>query len=301
MSARQPFVPGAGFGPSSRPESRAAPTSNASAGATASIPHHFIADPSNPLNGGQVSSISQKERIENAESRPLNINSLTKSSNRGQNPPSRRQSIQTPARPSSDPKSMSAPNHIIRPGTSDPHSKPKSSAVPNHRLQAHASLHSIAAPTPLQPRSTPALFSHNSSSFPSAFKTPALPGSRHSPQQHPSSELHGFRAPANDQMTENQEPSHASEEDIVPENSTFRLKTLPSQPGPHRIVFGARAASDVVEDDEIYEIPESEIVRNGSGRNKRARSEVDDDEDEHSHAHMQGYGVQAKRFKGQVC
>jgi hypothetical protein len=95
-------------------------------------------------------------------------------------------------------------------------------------------------------------------------------------------------------MTEQQQSSpEQSQEDIVAEKSTFRLKTLPSQPGPHRLVFGARAAS---EDDEVYEIPEPEVaaVRHGSGRNKRGRSEVDeDDEEEHT-----GYGGQAKRFKG---
>jgi hypothetical protein len=64
------------------------------------------------------------------------------------------------------------------------------------------------------------------------------------------------------------------------------------------MVFGAHAAS---EDGEVYEIPEPEVVavRHGSGRNKRGRSEVDeDDEEEHTRMHMQGYGGQAKRFKG---
>lgn len=298
MSARQPFVPGSGFGSSSRPDSRAAQSSNAAT----STPLHFVADPSNPLNSGPITGNSQKDRSEKAENRPLNIGSLTKS-NRSQNPPPRRQSMQTPSRPPtlmSDTKSISAPNHIMRPGTSDPHSKPKTNPTPNHRLQAHANSHSIVAPTPLQARSTPSLFSNNaSSSFPAAFKTPALPGSRLSPPQHPSTDAHDFRAPANDQMTEQQQPSpEQSQEDIVAEKSTFRLKTLPSQPGPHRLVFGARAAS---EDDEVYEIPEPEVaaVRHGSGRNKRGRSEVDEDDDEeHTRMHIQGYGGQAKRFKG---
>ncbi|KAJ7627590.1 hypothetical protein DFH06DRAFT_730782 [Mycena polygramma] len=283
MSARQPFVPGSGFGPPSRA---------AQANGEMPAPLHFVADPSNPLNGGPVGGSAQKDLIENAENRPLNIGSLTKS-NRTQNLPARRQSIQTPVRPAtSDLKSMPAPHPIMRPGTSDPHSKPKSNAIPNHRLQTHhPNSHGIVAPTPLQPRSAPSLFS-NSSSFSSAFKTPALPGSS-------STDSRGFRAPANDHMSKEQQQQQdpdQTEEDIIPEKSLSRLKTLPSQPGPHRIVFGARAVSDAGEDDEIYEIPESEVVRNGgNGRNKRGRSEVEDDDE---HAHMQGYGGQAKRFKG---
>ncbi|KAJ6463798.1 hypothetical protein C8R47DRAFT_1156805 [Mycena vitilis] len=283
MSARQAFVPGGGFGPSSRPESRAAQANGAMP-----APLHFVADPSNPLNGGPAGGSAQEDLIENAENRPLNIGSLTKG-NRAPNLPHRRQSIQTPARPAtSDLKSMPAPHPVMRPGTSDPHSKPKSNAVPNRRLQAHhTNSHAIVAPTPLQPRSAPSLFS-NSSSFSSAFKTPALPGSS-------STDSHGFRAPANDPMSDEQQQQvpDQTEEDTISEKSTFRLKTLPSQPGPHRIVFGTRAVSDAGEDDEIYEIPENEVVRDG--RNKRGRLEVDDDDE---HAHMQGYGGQAKRFKG---
>ncbi|KAJ7766448.1 hypothetical protein B0H14DRAFT_2969661 [Mycena olivaceomarginata] len=297
MSARQPFVPG-GFPLSSRPESRAAQANNA--GNTAmSTSLHFVADPSNPLNGGPTASNAQKDQ--NAESRPLNISSLTKANRSQNNAPSRRQSIQTTARPStSDPKSMPAPNHIARPGTSDPHSKSKLNIVPNHRLQAHANSHGIVAPTPLQARSATALFSSSSSSsFPSAFKTPALPGSRLSPQQHPSTDAHahtrahGFHPSANEQLTEQQQPSPEQSQENT--DSPLRLKTLPSQPGPHRLVFAAR--TDLVEDDEIFEVSEADVaVRNASGRKKRGRSEVEDDDDEHAHI---GYGGQAKRFKAQ--
>ncbi|KAJ6518827.1 hypothetical protein C8R45DRAFT_6415 [Mycena sanguinolenta] len=276
MSNRQPFVPG-GFGLSTRPESRAAQTSGNAP--MTSTPPHFVADPSNPLNGGPSANKSQ----ENSENRPLNIGSLTTGKgNRSQNAPiPRRQSIQN-ARP------PPAPNHILRPGTSDPHSKPKLS-VPNHRLQAHANSHSIVAPTPLQPRSTPALFSNSPSSFPSAFKTPALPVARLSPQQPQSTDLHGFHPSPSDQMTEQQHASPEQyQENVAMDNSSLRLKTLPSQPGPHRMVFSA--PTELVEDDEIYEVPEDEVVRNASSRNKRGRSEVEDDDDEHINA-------QTKRFK----
>ncbi|KAJ7488052.1 hypothetical protein FB451DRAFT_1553574 [Mycena latifolia] len=294
MSARQPFVPGSGLAPSSRPESR-------SAHATASAPTpqlHFVADPSNPLNGG--SGNTQKSQKEGAENPPLNIGSLTKS-NRTQNPPSRRQSLQTTAnhipRPAtSDPHSLHAPSN--RPGTSDPFSKPKSNAaVPNHRHQAQslAKSHNIVAPTPLQARSTPSLFSNAASSF----KTPALPAPYTPPQQ---IDAHGFRTSTNDpshsQMTDQQISPEQSREEINPDDSTMRLKMLPSQPGPHRRAFGSRAITDLTQEDEIYEVPEAEVASNGGGRNKRARSEVDDDEDD-EHAHRQSYGAPAKRFKTQ--
>ncbi|KAF8216522.1 hypothetical protein K438DRAFT_394751 [Mycena galopus ATCC 62051] len=312
MSARHPFVPG-GFG-MARPESRAAQSTAGNAGGfgmarpgpesraaqstagnatTSGTPLHFVADPSNPLNGGPVGVVNlQKERAENPDGRPvpLNIGSLTKSTNRGQNVPSRRQSMQTTTRPlASDPKTMPAPNNIMRPGTSDPHSKSKS--VPNHRLQAHANSHGIVSPTPLQPRSTPALFSNSCPSLPSAFKTPVLPGSRLSPQQHPSTDAHGFRASANDEMTAQQPPSPEQYQENMVSDSSLRLKILPSQPGPHRLVFAA--PTDLTEDDEIYEVSEAEIAgHNVNGRNKRGRSEVEDDDDEDSHVHGQ-----AKRFK----
>ncbi|KAJ7149081.1 hypothetical protein C8R43DRAFT_1107847 [Mycena crocata] len=267
MSARQPFVPGSGFGASSRPESRSA-TSNAP-----SIPH-FVADPTNPLNGG---STTPKDRADNVDNRPLNIGSLTKNNRMHPPPPPRRQSMQTTGYPrpsTSDPHSIVALNHPTRPGTSDPHSKPQSMAVPNHRLQSHAG---IVAPTPVQARSTSAIFSNPAP----AFKTPTLPAPR-------------TRTPANDTMHDQQSlsPEHSRDEN-VPNNGAFRLKTLPTQPGAHRLNFGAaRAVTDLTEEeDEIYEITESEAAVRG--RNKRGRSEVDDDEHEH------GYGGQAKRFKGQ--
>ncbi|KAJ7041519.1 hypothetical protein C8F04DRAFT_1391055 [Mycena alexandri] len=274
MSARHPFV----FGGPSRPESR-------STGAGLAAPPTFVADPSNPLNGGPIGNNPTKDRTETADNRPLNIGSLTKG-NRSQNPPSRRQSMQAPSRPAtSDPHSIStSSNHPMRPGTSDPHSKPKPSLTANHRVQAHG----IVAPTPLQARSTPSMFSNNaqSSSLSSNFKTPALPGSRLSPAQ--SSDP--FRAPANDQMVELQQQSpEESQADTLLENSSYRLNVLPSQPGPHRIVFGARPVTDLTQDDDIYEVPESDVVR---GRNKRGRSEVEDDDDKHER--VQGY---AKRFK----
>ncbi|KAJ7247646.1 hypothetical protein B0H12DRAFT_1124862 [Mycena haematopus] len=290
MSARQPFVPG-GFGLSTRPESRAAQSAAANLPTSSTTPPHFVADPSNPLNGGPSASNSQKERVENAENRPLNIGSLTAGKgNRSQNAPSRRQSMQTNARPlASDPKPMPAPNHILRPGTSDPHSKPKLT-VPNHRLQAHANPHSIVAPTPLQPRST-ALFSNSPSSFSSAFKTPALPVSRLSPQQRQSTDLHGFHASPSDQMTEHQHPSPEQyQENTIMHKSPLRLKSLPSQPGPHRLVFSA--STDLAEDDGIYEVPEAEVVHNAGSRHKRGRSEVEGDDDEHPNIH-----VRTKRFK----
>ncbi|KAJ7700480.1 hypothetical protein B0H17DRAFT_1195865 [Mycena rosella] len=252
MSARQPFVPGNGFAPSSRPESRAA---HANA-APLTTPLHFVADASNPLHGGSTTNQT------NADNAPLNIGSLTKST-RTQNPPPRRQSVQTPRPATADPRSSSATNR-----TSDAHSKPK--AVPNHRLQAHAHAKHIVAPTPLQARAAPSLFSN----APPAFKTPALP------------DAHGFRTPTND-------PARSPEND-APENenanASFRLKTLPSQPGPHRHAFGARAIMDLSGDDEVFEVPEG-------ARNKRARSEVDDDEgDEHAYAAP----AASKRFKAQV-
>ncbi|KAJ7161546.1 hypothetical protein C8R46DRAFT_1353406 [Mycena filopes] len=249
------------------------------AGAPAT-PLTFVADPSNPLNGGPVAA-NPKERVENAENAPLNIESLTKG-NRAQNSLARRQSMQAPPRPStSDPHSMSAPanHHIIRPGTSDPHSKPKSALTANHRVQAH----SIAAPTPLQARSTPSMFSNAihgssfSSTASSTFKTPALPGSRLSPP--PSSDI--FRAPANDQPQPSLEHSQ--------ENDTASY-TLPSQPGPYRIDFSA-PVTDLTQDDDVYEVLESEIAA-VRGRQKRGRSEVDDEGDEEDER------VQyAKRFK----
>ncbi|KAJ7167967.1 hypothetical protein C8R46DRAFT_1350847 [Mycena filopes] len=236
------------------------------AGAPAT-PLTFVADPSNPLNGGPVAA-NPKERVENAENAPLNIGSLTKG-NRAQNTLPRRQSMQAPPRPStSDPHSMSAPanHHIIRPGTSDPHSKPKSALTANHRVQAH----SIAAPTPLRARSTPSMFSNatHGSSFSSAasstFKNPALPGSRMSPP--PSSDP--FRAPANEQPQPSLEQSQ--------ENETASY-TLPSQPGPYRLDFSA-PVTDLTQDD-VYEVLESQIAA-VRGRQKRGRSEVDDEGDE---------------------
>ncbi|KAJ7135834.1 hypothetical protein C8R44DRAFT_729383 [Mycena epipterygia] len=297
MSARQPFVPGA-LGSSSRPESRAAHANSVTNSAPASTSLHFVADPSNPLNGGSTATNTQKDHNENVENRPLNIGSLTKT-NRTQNPISRRQSVQAvnhPTRPTtSDPHSSRAPVHNHRPGTSDPHSKTKSNAAPNHRLQAHsaAKSYNIVVPTPLQARSTPSLFSNTSSSFSSSFKTPALPaGSRLSP------DAHEFRTPTNDpmhsQMTNLHPPSpDQSREEPVSDNSTFRLKVLPSQPGPHRLVFGAPVVTDLSEEDEIYEIPDAEVP----AKNKRRRSAVDEDEND-EHAQMQSYRA-AKRFKGQ--
>ncbi|KAJ7751494.1 hypothetical protein DFH07DRAFT_941619 [Mycena maculata] len=294
MSARQPFIPGAGFVPSSRPESRSAHASTTT-NSTTSTPH-FVADPSNPLNGGPIAGNTQKDRIENSENRPLNIGSLTKS-NRSQNPPSsRRPSLQTtnhiPRPATSDPHLLHAPSYPLRPGTSDPHSKSKSHTAPNHRLQAHslANSHSIVAPTPLQARSTPSMFSNPAASFSSSFKTPALPTTRVSSEQH-----------TDESQTTDQNPASPDQscDDIVPDNPAFRLKTLPSQPGPHRLVFGARAVTDLSqEEDEIYEISDADAARSGNGRNKRGRSEVDDD-DQEEQGHMQGYGGHAKRFKGQ--
>ncbi|KAJ7466807.1 hypothetical protein B0H11DRAFT_55096 [Mycena galericulata] len=289
MSARTPFVPGQPFVSSSRPESRSAHPSTPASGTT-STPLHFVADPSNPLNGGPV---PQKDRVDNSDNRPLNIGSLTKS-NRSQNAASsRRPSLQSTnhvSRPAtSDPISLHAPIHPTRPGTSDPHSKSKSNVAPNHRLQAHANSHSIVAPTPLQARSTPSMFSNSASSFSASFKTPAMPAARASPQQQPSTDAHDSHP------TDQTDTPHKSREELVPDNSAFRLKTLPSQPGPHRLVFSARqAVTDLTEEDEIYEIPEPDgaKLRNGNGRNKRGRSEVDDEEDGED-----GYGVQTKRFK----
>ncbi|KAJ7773874.1 hypothetical protein B0H16DRAFT_1510278 [Mycena metata] len=272
MTARQPFV----FGGPPRPESR-------SAGPGPAAPPTFVADPSNPLNGGPIGTNSQKDRTENAENRPLNIGSLTKG-NRSQNPPSRRPSMQAPSRPAtSDPHSISASSN--HPRTSDPHLKPKPSLTANHRMQAHRD--SIVAPTPLQARSTPPMFSNNaqSSSFSSNFKTPALPASQSSD---------AFHAPANDQMiTQQQQSPEESQDDSLLETSSYHLNVLPSQPGPHRIVFGARAVTDLTDltqDDDVYEVPESDVAVRG--RNKRGRSEVEDDDDEHER--VQGY---AKRFK----
>ncbi|KAJ7776609.1 hypothetical protein DFH07DRAFT_766802 [Mycena maculata] len=295
MSARQPFIPGTGFAPSSRPESRSAHASTATNNST-STPH-FVADSSNPLNGEPIAGNTQKDRIEDSENRPLNIGSLTKS-NRSQNPPSsRRSSLQTtnhiPRSATSDPLSLHAPGHPMRPGTSDPHSK--SHTVPNHRLQAHslANAHSIVAPTPLQARSAPSMFSNPAASFSSSFKTPALPTTRVSSEQHAESQ------------TTDQNPASADQprDDIVPDNPAFRLKTLSSQRGPHRLVFGARAVTNLTqEEDEIYEIPDADAnaARSGNARNKRGRSEVDDDDDDDDEqGHMQGYGGHAKRFKGQ--
>ncbi|KAJ7487972.1 hypothetical protein FB451DRAFT_1528887 [Mycena latifolia] len=298
MSARQPFVPGNGFAPSSRPESRSA---NATASAAPQL--HFVADPSNPLNGGG-GNVQKKSQIESAENPPLNIGSLTKS-NRTQNTPSRRQSLQTttnhiPRPATSDPHSLhaSSNSHNSRPGTSEPFSKPKSNAAaPNHRLQAHslAKSHNIVAPTPLQARSTPPLFSNAASSF----KTPALPAPYTPPQR---IDAHGFRTstddPLHSQMTDQQTSPEQSREEINPDDSTIRLKTLPSQPGPHRRAFGSHVITDLTQGDEIYEVPDAEVASNGGGRNKRARSEVDEDEDD-EHAHMQSYGAPAKRFKAQ--
>ncbi|KAJ6582474.1 hypothetical protein DFH09DRAFT_1439169 [Mycena vulgaris] len=292
MSARQPFVPG-GFAPSSRPESR---TAHPSAPAP-----HFVADPSNPLHGGVN---TQKPHNEIPEAPPLNIGSLTK--DRAQNPPSRRPSLQTnyPPRPAtSDPHSLhaSSSNHNLRPGTSDPHARPKSIAAPNHRLQGHSKSH-IVAPTPLQARSTPSLFSNASTSFASSFKTPALPAPHTPPQQHPPVDAHGFRTPTDDpmlsQITDHQ-PSPDQSREEPDETTGFRIRTLPSQSAPHRSAFGSRGVTDLTQEDEIYEIPEAEVASlTANGRNKRGRSEVDDDEDD-EHAHMQSYGAPAKRFKTQ--
>ncbi|KAK7012877.1 hypothetical protein R3P38DRAFT_3016461 [Favolaschia claudopus] len=269
MSARTPFVPG-GFTSSSRPESRAAQSANV-ATQSSGTPPHFVADPSNPLNGGPLVPTSSKDHAEN---RPLNINSLTRSNRtNNSNQTHRRQSIQ-----SSAPKSMPAPPQIMRPGTSDPHLASKSHPNINHRLQAHANSHSIAAPTPLQAaRSTPALFSGSNSSFAqSTFKTPALPVSRLSPQQKPLS------------------PTRTTGDVHNDNNNAFRLKSLPSQPGPHRIVFGAPA--DPTDDDEIYEIVDPQVrSASGGGRNKRGRSELDDDNEKRTPAR-----AYAKRFKAQA-
>lgn len=79
------------------------------------------------------------------------------------------------------------------------------------------------------------------------------------------------------------------------EDSTMRLKTLPSQTAPHRRAFGgSRSITDLTREDEIYEVPATEVA----GRNKRGRSEVDDDEDD-EHAHVQSYNAPSKRFKTQ--
>ncbi|KAJ7678656.1 hypothetical protein B0H17DRAFT_1206713 [Mycena rosella] len=237
MSARQPFVPGNGFASSSRPESRAA----------ASTPLHFVADASNPLHGGRTTNQT------NGETAPLNIASFTKST-RIQNPPSRRQSIQTPRPATADPRSSSSNNHThnLRPGTSDPHSKPN--FVPNHRLQAHSLAKNIVAPTPLQARATPSLFSN----APPSFKTPVL------------SDAHGFRTPKNDAMQTNEIQPPSPEQDVPENNAPFRLKTLPSQPGPHRRAFGARAIADLTAEDEIFDVPEANTPTPADGTSARA-------------------------------
>ncbi|KAJ7624878.1 hypothetical protein FB45DRAFT_1061030 [Roridomyces roridus] len=239
MSARMPFVPGGAPRPTT---------------ASPSTPQ-FVADPSNPLNGGPIAP-------ESTDNRPLNIGSLTKS-NRSQTPASRRPSLQS-----------AAAAHIPRPSTSDPHTKPKSSTVPNHRLHSHlSSSHGIIAPTPVQGRATPSLFSNSAS-----FKTPALPSSRASPHQLPV---------ANDQI--NGDQSH--DENVSP-NPLFRVKILPEQPGPHRIVFGARPVTDLTQDEddeEIYENhePEEEGAQSRN-RTKRRRSDMDKEAEEERYA---------KRFK----
>ncbi|KAJ6613167.1 hypothetical protein B0H10DRAFT_2049781 [Mycena sp. CBHHK59/15] len=318
MSARQPFVPGQGFSSSSRPDSRTA-HNNATNDATTSAPLHFVADPSNPLNGGSIAGNVQKDRIENAAALPLNIGSLTRS-NRAQNSaPSRRQSLQMPtadqiSRPgTSDPHSKShrqslptpTTNHPPRPGTSDPHSQSRSTAVPNHRLQAHAlaNSHGIIAPSPRQPRSASPMFSNNSASgmfSSSSFKTPALPVSRISPQKQPTTDARGLRAPIHELHGHPQSIDHQlqipdqSNDNILTNSSAFGLMILPSQPGPHRIDFGANVVTDLTQDDEPHLIATTE--RNG--RNKRGRPEIEDeDEGDEEHANMHSYGGRAKRFK----
>ncbi|KAK6992272.1 hypothetical protein R3P38DRAFT_3088777 [Favolaschia claudopus] len=243
MSARTPFVPG-GFTSSSRPESRAAQSANVATQSSWHPPPHFVADPSNPLNGGPL--------VPTSRQRPRR-----KSTSKHQLP----DQIQSDFRPSS----------CIE------HCRPYASPG--------RSIHSCSV-FRLQ-----FLFAQ------STFKTPALPVSRLSPQQ---SDSHAFHASSNDDtMTEEPlSPTRTTGDVHNDNNNAFRLKSLPSQPGPHRIVFGAPA--DPTDDDEIYEIVDPQVrSASGGGRNKRGRSELDDDnENEPLHGHMSGYdGQQAKRFK----
>ncbi|KAJ7206843.1 hypothetical protein GGX14DRAFT_567918 [Mycena pura] len=280
MSARQPFIPGQGFGGPSRPESRIA-ISNSNLADTTSTALHFVPDPSNPLNGGPVHK-AQKDRTNdaNSETSLLNLGSLTKNT-RSQNP--RRSSVQISRSATSDPHAAPASAPLTRPATSDPNAKPKPLA-PNHRLQAHANAHSIVSPTPLLARSNTSLFS-NSPSF-SSYKSPALPANHASPRQ---PDAHQDFANDNDSSYPQPSTEQPPDDEARSEHSAMRFVTLPSQPGPHRIVFGAH------DSDDLYGIAEP-APRKATGKRKRA--EVDEDADD-AHTRTQGFGGPAKRFKAQ--
>ncbi|KAJ7201334.1 hypothetical protein GGX14DRAFT_571450 [Mycena pura] len=283
MSARQPFIPGQGFGGPSRPESRIA-NSNSTLADTTSTALHFVPDPSNPLNGGPMHKV-QKDRTENAnaETPPLNLGSLTK--NIRSLP--RRSSMQISRTATSDPHATRASTPLIRPETSDPNAKLP--VAPNHRLQAHANAHSIISPTPLLARSNTSLFS-NSSSI-SSYKSPAFPAnhaSSHQPDAH-----QDFANDSSYPQPASPSTEQPPDDEARSEHSAMRFVTLPSQPGPHRVVFG------VHDSDDLYEIAEPNVPpaprKAGS---KRKGAEVDEDADD-AHTRAQGFGGPAKRFKAQ--
>ncbi|KAJ7189527.1 hypothetical protein GGX14DRAFT_580632 [Mycena pura] len=148
---------------------------------------------------------------------------------------------------------------------------------------------SIDSPAPLLARSNTSLFS-NSSSI-SSYKSPALPANHASPHQPDAhqefandSSYSQPASPSTEQPLDNEARS---------EDSAMRFVTLPSQPGPHRVVFGAH------DSDDLYEIAEPNVLpAPHKARGKRKRAEVDEDADD-AHTRTQGFGGPAKRFKAQ--